>query len=295
MRRRARRTLGEAPAEPLQVRHLDGPEAVITLAQTLPRHESGLRLLDHLHRVQQRQPEAWSGGRLTVTEAANLSRVGVDVDFARDAAASVTRTLAPGTRVRVAFAVAGGAPSVPRVLTNRPDAMRRIVRRPSPPRVARVAFSITVSHGVSGVAIKARGRAILGAVDAIARAGFMVEVFAFALQEEHPGTRRPFGWTARLKSAGAPLDWQRLAYWATHPSALRVLGLAAQAAFLSDITARTVNPGFGAANLTASECLPAMPPGAPVGALIPSATSDAVCFALNPATLAHEAIAAASR
>jgi len=88
----------------------------------------------------------------------------------------------------------------------------------------RIIVNISASAFVSADSIRRRGAVIVAAIDVLEERGFMVEVLV--CEAVTHGKDRRFGWRVLVKETGQNLDLDRLAFWLTHPAALRRLGFA---------------------------------------------------------------------
>lgn len=166
----------------------------------------------------------WYGGHGSIAAARRAAASGAVPQVRDIAAPSVAAIVADGIRARVVHAVAGGSVDVPRLLEGRPDAMRRIVRRPRPQRVARVRVNFGANANVEAKALRARGLEVLAAVHAVERQGLFVELTCGWRTDAGPTQGAQVTFT--LKRPGQPLDWQAAAFWLSDPAALRVFGFA---------------------------------------------------------------------
>lgn len=233
----------------------------------------------------------WSGGA-SIEEGVTLSQSGVSRPFAKVASASVSGTLAQVPKRSTRFDVAGGAPSVPRMLSGRPDVMRRMVVQKRSLPIVRIAISGAVNSSIVPEAIEARGMAFLGAVDAIARSGYPTEVWVYL------GTyagEDMFGASVRVKLPGQPMDWQRLAYWLCHASALRIIGFAWEDAVLSPDARARIGFSRGPGTVSAERIASAMPEGLAFAAVFGSPHTNEECRAMRADKIAADAIAAANK
>lgn len=283
--RKSRTPRGECPSEVFRFDSVAAYGAAIAAGSRNP-DES----IAHVAHMSNRP--SWYGAP-SYEKALAMSAAGIAPTFTRIATQSASLTLATSRTRRPVFAVAGGSPVVPRVLAARPDSMRRVRRMPSIAPTVRFAFGVIPSCIVSVKAIEARGRAILAAADAVARAGHPVEVWALLTVRAADGGNRVFGSAVMLKAASLPMDWQRIAYWACHASAARCLGFMGLYNLLSPDSLRAIDATALGYPLRTVEQVRDSLPGVAISMPIPGASSDYECFALDASTMAADAIAAA--
>lgn len=182
----------------------------------------------------------WYGdGAVSLAAVAAMASRGVARDFVAPAMAAATAVRTDGPATRMRNAVAGGSVSVPRFLDGRPDCMRRRVRTVAPSETVVVRMSIASNGDVSADSKERRGLAVLEAVSALSRSGRKVEVWATYLGSHYgAGGRSATQIDVCVKRADALLDWQRVAFFACHPAALRGLRFAH--------TCANVGPGYDA-------------------------------------------------
>jgi len=186
------------------------------------------RVGDYMDRyARSKAHDAWAGRVRDWEHAAQLAEQGVDASFATFAIEQ--DVTGHGVARRTMHDVAGGVVDVGRYLAGAPDCM---VRRQPLPRPLMVSIGIQVCASASADArvLSERGRRLYAAVQSIEATGARVQVDAVMTVEAY---QKPDDWhahtVATLKSYGEPIDPQVLAYWLTHPSAMRWWMFAAQA------------------------------------------------------------------
>lgn len=212
-------------------------------------------------------------GASTREEATALARSGIAPDVARSAVAAPRTIMGTGRQARIFHSVAGGAPNVQRMLAGFPDCMRRVKRTSVLGPVVNMRICLSVSAVCDSHALTARGLAILSAVDALARSGHRVAITAYMATTGN-GTHRAVCEFA-LKRADAPLDWQRVAFWLSHPAALRWHMFAWQDAVLPADIRRANGSGYGAPSSD--------PPTEPGTYHAGPCRSDSECYAVTAA------------
>jgi len=166
---------------------------------------------------------AWYGGARSIADARRMATSGETPAFAAPALASVQATLSPALRPRRVRSVAGGAVNVPAYLAGDPECMRRTIKAPRPREIVRVRINASVASAIDAGTVARWGAAVASAIDALARSGRAIEVWAgkACSRKRYNG---PCNWHASIlvKPADALLDWQTLAFWITSAAAQRV-------------------------------------------------------------------------
>lgn len=128
------------------------------------------------------------------------------------------------------YDVTGAEPDVALFLSGEPECMVEYQLQASPKagRVITVVAGICVSAGIDTETVIKRGQAIGGLVLALSRIGLTVELWT-DVSTDSGGKRGTV--KTMVKGANDTLDMARIMYAVAHPSAMRVLGLAAMHSF----------------------------------------------------------------
>ncbi len=132
--------------------------------------------------------------------------------------------------------IVGEFPDVSAYLMGSPESMIRLDRRQAPGkgRIVRVVYNCSCSGGVDKKVITARGSVACAMIDAIAGAGYQVELVMSEWAK--PGSSgKAVGSVFPLKRSDEPLNLERIAFCLSHPDMLRRMVFAVQETYPQEI------------------------------------------------------------
>lgn len=128
-----------------------------------------------------------------------------------------------GKRMSIQNDIVGFAPIVPLALKGIPTCMLNTHIRPIKSKVLDLYFDATYTAGISASRMVENGKKILGAIMALEKSGYRVNLYAMQGYWSH-GDEGADILTVKIKSSNQPFDLKRMSYALMHPAFFRVIG-----------------------------------------------------------------------